>query len=198
MHRFVTILVGSLAVALAPACGSVTTAPSCSPTFTPCGGDVVGTWTSSAVCGATAQLMMACPGASTSFMPTASATYTFNADGSFSLSLTADESGTQTLPASCLSGIQSCALLEMTSTTQGLTTSTTGCTGNPSQSCTCTFTAKGTLTDTGTYTTAGTGLTMKDSSGPSSPLGYCVTGNQLELSLITTPTNTTYLILTKQ
>jgi hypothetical protein len=166
----------------------------CVASVTPCGGDITGTWTLQGFCGGTAQLMMQCPGASADFAPNVSGTYTFNADGTYSLTLTADESGPQTLPASCLPNIQTCAMLEMSSTMQGLTSSVTSCSGDVSQSCTCTFMARGTLTDNGTYTTAGTSVTMTGTSGPSKPEGFCATGNQLELTLTS---NETYLVFTK-
>jgi hypothetical protein len=78
----------------------------------------------------------------------------------------------------------------------GLTDSITSCSGDASKSCTCTVGAHGTLTDNGTYTTSRTSVTTTDSNGPGKPIGYCVTGGQLEIGLAAG--NTTYVVLTKQ
>jgi hypothetical protein len=191
MHRIVVVLLGSFVAALGA--GGCSSAPSCPATFTPCGGDISGTWTLRTGCGQSALVMALCPGASSDFSPDVGGTATFDAGGTYSLNLTSDVSGTQTLPASCLGGTQSCAMLAPSST-PGFTSDVT-CSGDPTQSCTCTGSTHSTLAATGTYTTVGSYVALTGSAGPSGSNPYCVTGNQLELEL--DASNATYLIFTK-
>jgi hypothetical protein len=188
MRALLTLLLGSLALG---GCGS--SAPACPASFTPCGGDITGTWTLRTGCGQSALVMSSCPGATSQFSSDVSGTATFNPNGTYLLSLTSDVSGMETFPASCLLGTQSCAMLAPSSTMPGSSGDVT-CTGNVGQSCTCTGEVKSTLTDTGTYGRFGSFVALNGSSGPTGSQGYCVKSNQLELSLAG---NTTYLIFTK-
>jgi hypothetical protein len=182
MHRIAIALLGAVVAALLPAgCGSSGT--SCPAAFTPCGGSLVGTWNYQTACGASSLVTMSCPGATSDIAPGASGTFTFNADGTFTELLTVSESGTATLPASCLNGPASCAALDTTSSVSGLNIAVTGCTGTVTQSCTCTFSETGTLTLTGKYTTAGNDVTMiAAGSTTGTPTPYCVSGSALELA----------------
>jgi len=196
MHRLALALLGALVAALLPAgCGS-SGGVSCPATLTPCGGNIVGTWTYETACGVSALATMSCPGATTNITPGASGTFTFNADGTFTQVLNVSEAGSATLPASCLTSAPSCAALDSTSSSSGLSIVVSGCTGNIAQSCTCSFSETGTLTVTGKYTTAGNNVTMisaGSATGTASP--YCVSGSVLELSLSTS--TSTFLLLGK-
>jgi hypothetical protein len=196
MHRLVAVLFFTFVTA-AGAAGCSSSAPSCSPTFTPCGGSLVGTWTYESACGASAVAMMQCPGASVDVAPNVSGTYTFNADGTYSTNLTIEESGTETVPASCLGGVTACAQLDATLNTGGLTIALTSCSGTASQSCTCTVSVSGTLTQTGKYATAGNDFSVTPSGGAAGmPTGYCVAGSTLEIGAGSSTAS--YAILTKQ
>ncbi len=171
-------------------------APSCPATFTPCGGDIEGTWAYDSICnGAASQ----CPGTTTSFTPSIEGTYTFNADKTYTASLSASGSGTEVLPASCFGGtITSCSELDST-TTEGGYSVTESCTGTASQSCTCAVTESGTLTQTGTYSTAGTSVTTTTDGTPAATSPYCVSGSELLLDLGSTASaSAAYIIFTKQ
>jgi hypothetical protein len=194
MHRLIAVLLGSLGVAFgASGCGS---GPSCSGTFTPCGGNLVGTWAYQITCGTAALATTQCPGASMT-SPQPSGTFTFNADGTYSLHLTTEESGTETVPASCLAGVTSCNQLDSTISTSGIDIAVTACSGDASQGCTCTVSESGTLTETGTYTTAGNGFTTTASGGAAgAPTEYCVMGATLLIGAANS--TVTYTVLTKQ
>ncbi len=197
MHRLVAILFSSLLLALvAEGCGGST--PSCGATFTPCGGSLEGTWVYQTACGTTAFQMMECPGVVVNVPPDVSGTWTFNADGTYSTDLAIEESGTETIPLSCLAGVTDCTKLNNSSNFAGLNVSLTACTGNANQTCTCTVAESGTLAESGKYATAGNNLslTVNGSTNPGTPSGYCVSGNQL---LLGDPGSTsTYVIFTKQ
>jgi hypothetical protein len=178
--------------------GGCSSAPSCTDTFTACGGDLTGTWVFDAECNAAALTAMACPGATTTVSPNISGTYTFNADKTFSTSLSIAESGMTTLPASCLAGSTSCSELDLHQTSDGTTIDET-CTGNAAQSCTCSISQTGTLTETGTYLTAGNNLTQSSGGSAGNPTPYCVNGSQLQISIsITGGISNAYLLFNKQ
>jgi len=204
MQRFIAILFLSLAAALgAGGCGSATSG-SCTSTFTPCGGSLVGTWTVEAACG-TAVLEMQCPGATATIdaSPNASGTYTFNADGTYSSSLTIDESSTATLPASCMSGVTDCAMDDEMFTADGLAVASS-CSGNAAESCTCTISYTGTVTSMGKYATAGNDFSLTPSGGTASPpTPYCVAGSTLQIAPplpigVSSSSDTYHLVLSKQ
>ena len=163
--------------------GCDTSASSCSDTFTPCGGTLVGTWSFDTGCNVSNLATMTCPSVTSTVSPAATGTYAFNGDGSYTLNLTVDETGSVVYPAACLSGISACSGLDST-TTAGALTLTTTCTGSVTSSCTCAASFTGTVMDTGTYTTAGTTFTTSSMiTGQTSPAaGYCVKGSQLQLA----------------
>jgi hypothetical protein len=181
-----------LALALAPilsACGGG--AGSCGKVGA-CGGDVVGTYTISAGCVNTAALNMqiieGCAGAKiNSYNTSITGSGSFNADMTYTLNETVTLSASETLPASCLTqdGLtltcaQVDALLQSAILQDPTVFKSAHCTG--SSSCTCTFTlAPQTMTQTGTYTTAGTTLTTLSSTGTPGSNEYCVKGNELHV-----------------
>jgi hypothetical protein len=196
MHRFVIILFFSLVAALGAA-GCSSGAPSCTPTFTPCGGNVVGTWVYQTTCGANTLTTQSCPSESLNLSPNMSGRITFNPDGTFSESVTVDETGTETIPASCLGGVSACTQLDASISLSGITVAQSSCSGNVAQSCTCTLSETGSLTQTGTYTTAGTDLSTAGSVTQSAtPLGYCANGSLLLVG--ENSANTAYAIFTRQ
>jgi hypothetical protein len=157
--------------------GTVSGGGSCSGAPTPCGGDLVGTWTYSTTCNAQQSNVAGCPGAmlSTNNSNVAGA-LTFGASGSFSMNVTEDAVETLTLPASCTAG--PCSMLDHTTNVAGLMVNQ-ACTG--SSSCSCTLTITGTATLTGTYTTNGDMIELATNGQMASPFGnYCVRGNELD------------------
>jgi hypothetical protein len=197
MYRLAAILLLSLVPALgAASCGSG--APACQPSFTPCGGNIVGTWSFATTCGMQNLTSTSCPGESFNLSPNVSATFTFNADGTFSENATVDETGTETIPLSCLGGtVTDCTKLDQSGTFSGLTFSVSNCSGTAAEGCTCTITETGTLSLTGTWTAAGTNLSLASNGGkPGTPIGYCVSGSALLIA--ENSANSAYAILTKQ
>jgi hypothetical protein len=182
MHRLAIALLGALGAALLPAgCGS--SGPSCPATFTPCGGDIVGTWTYEAACGANPQLSMACPTATSNLGTSTTGTIAFTAGGTFTETVTVHDSGTVTFPVACLTGITSCAQLDASNNASGLSIVSSGCAGTVTESCTCTIVESGTATLTGTYTTAGNDVTLTVAGNPAgTPSPYCATASQLDLA----------------
>jgi hypothetical protein len=197
MHRLFTVPLAALLVLVVDSCGGHTSGASCPASFTPCGGDITGTWTYQTACNVTAEVSKQCPGASSNVPVNANGSFTFNADGTCSETFTVDTTGTETVPASCLGGITDCTKLDTSLTSGGLTFQITGCTGTASQGCTCTVSESGMITAPGTYTTAGTNYSLKLSTDSTArvPAGYCVNGSQLQLAADST--NTAFVLLTK-
>jgi hypothetical protein len=162
---------------------------------TPCGGDVVGSYTITAGCINNAALNMqlgststSCPGLSVSVSGTnVTGSGSFNADMTYTVTETVKLSAVETIPTSCLSqsGVTlTCAQLDQAlqqEIASGSTTISSGhCSGT--SSCTCSFTIPAqTTTETGTYTTSGTTITMTPSTGTTSSDSYCVQGNELHV-----------------
>lgn len=181
MRLLSTLVLGCSLVALG-GCNGSGNAPDCSDTFTPCGGDIGGIWSFDFGCNVGTLSTMSC-GNGTGISPTsAGGTYAFNADMSYTLSLTLNETGTVTYPSSCVTGASACTALNGESGSEGITT-VTACNDDAEGDCVCSVTVTGILTDQGTYTTAGvdvtTMLTLTGTTG--TPLGYCVAGSQLRI-----------------
>jgi hypothetical protein len=193
MHRLATVLLGSFVGALgAGACGSG--GVTCSPSFIPCGGNVVGTWAVQAACGFGSVATTTCPSALLDLTVHVSGSYSFDTVPIYSRSLTIDAAGTATIPASCLGSAQSCADLDTTNTAGGLTLQTS-CSG--ATACTCSISDSGSLTEGGVYTTSGNDVSMTPLGGMTgTPVGYCVSGSQLQLGV--GGSNGAYLVLTRQ
>lgn len=144
-----------------------------------CGGDVVGTWKVSGECLLGTPANSSCPSWSASVAVQASGSFTFTADGSYSMNLDATVSEAATYPASCLSGVSDCASLA-TAFQQRSDVASASCSGTPSTSCSChigfvPLTGAG----DGTYTTSGNMLTNTNSSGKTTTRSYCVKGNTM-------------------
>jgi hypothetical protein len=157
----------------------------------PCGGDVVGTYTIATACYGNATMDMpvieGCPQATASVTSLGvSGSASFNADRTYAVSETIMGSASQTIPASCLTmdGL-TLTCMQLDQLFQQLAAEnpeiqSIRCSG--SSSCTCTFTlAPMTITESGTYTTSGTTLTLTDTAGGVSSSSYCVQGDELHL-----------------
>lgn len=155
----------------------------------PCGGNIVGTWTIANLCGAGANRMQTgvlpgCPSSSATSTTGATGTITFNADFTYTTTLTATGSATNTLPKSCLSGT-TCAEIQ-TNIMQGPSASqysSISCLDDGSN-CNCAVVLAPQMnTETGTYSLSGGTLnTMPTSAGTAGTAQYCVSGTELSIS----------------
>jgi hypothetical protein len=173
-------------VLAAPACGS--SAPDSCGRVSPCGGDVVGSWTLGRACPSaaayTAQAAESCPGSFvSSISQDVSGSITFNADLSFRLENVSNTLATSnSFPVDC-QALTTCGDLDRheANTLQSIDTT---CTGTATCDCESTVTTFG-RTATGTYSTAGSALTLI-LDGVTTTMGYCVEGNRLhQITLVT-------------
>jgi hypothetical protein len=196
MRSLVTLFFGGLLVALG-GCGSPS-APACSATFTPCGGDLAGTWSIDTVCNLS-DLETSCAGSTVHITQDWSGTYTFNSDGTISAIVKPDVTETLTLPPACFSGVTSCSALGSPSNTSNGLTSQETCTGDVSQSCTCTSSLSGTESVTGTYSTMGNDVTTAIDGAAGAATPYCVSGSQLQVQFDNSPSSSNvYILFTRQ
>ena len=145
---------------------------------TPCGGDVVGTWTFQEVmsCG-TSNPDPDCPDSTMEASNNdLSGTVTFSEDGTYSENMTTSMDFTITMPLDCLEGLTDCSLLEQNMPGDATCTSVT-------DACECSGHMDDTSTDTGTWTTDANILilTSDDPEPGEEPgeLSYCVSGNEV-------------------
>ena len=185
-----------LAALAVPACGGSSSgsgsgSASCSGD-TACGGDVVGTWKIQAACASSSTdgsgTIPNCAGASLSTSGlTVTGTFTFGADMTYSSSLVEGGSAHYTIPNSCLTEngqTVSCAELgaAFSSADTSGTFSSASCAASGSN-CVCDLGTKPqTVTETGTYTVAGSALTMTASTGDVSTSSFCSKGNELHMA----------------
>jgi hypothetical protein len=149
-----------------------------------CGGDIVGNWTVSTLCGPGAnqtQSVSGCPGGMATIHVTATGTLRFGVDGSYTTMLTPAGSAMDFLPKSCLGG-STCAMLQDALLQQG--TFSDGTCTDDGTNCNCALTLAARLTtQTGTYSVSGTTLTTTTAdAGMPSLSPYCVSGNQLSIA----------------
>jgi hypothetical protein len=210
-------------------CGGGTGTPggtlggSCPSSFTPCGGNLVGTWHLETECtGSSSSSSVSCPGISISLGY--AATYTFGPTGTFTFSSPGSMSETVRYPAECLhsdagavlacadmsSAMQSAAQHAGDAGTSTITFTGGSCSADPSGICVCneSFTYSST-SGTGTYTTSGTKVTISSLSGTgmpdagagdagtSLPNDYCVSGNTLMIQATSFSGSTTVIVMTK-
>jgi hypothetical protein len=154
---------------------------SCS-AFTPCGGDVVGTWTIKSMCvtGGGAGAIEDCPSATTTFEGIkGSGTITFNANMTTTENVAISGSMRMNIPSSCLMGAtcaQVDAGLKATLLDPDAPFSAVSCSG--SSTCSCNVTFKGTSTmEMDTYTISGNKITDGDGDAQD----YCVSGKTLNM-----------------
>jgi hypothetical protein len=196
--------IGLAAVAMAAGCGSG--GGSCGGSAA-CGGNVVGTWSIASVCFMTLPAMSGDGGTSCSNQINSSGltemgTVTFNSDLTYTSSATPVGTLSEVIPTGCL-GTVTCDqenMYAMMAVTSG-TYSSAGCTA-VAAGCSCQFQfASKPVTQTGTYTTAGSSLTIMSSTATKpQPDTYCVTGSTLTLSttsMIGTTGTSSSIVLTK-
>jgi hypothetical protein len=150
--------------------------PSCA--FTACGGDLTGTWTIDGECYAPTHSILVdilgCDNVEgTGVTITASGTWTFGSDMTYTNSVTAQTTLTFNEPYTCDISATDC------SNVQVLDYAAT-CTGTGCCSCTQVRPAE-TSTEAGTYALSGSTVNMTATGGFAVPWQYCVTGNTLTL-----------------
>ncbi len=148
------------------------------PAFTPCGGDITGTWNYTGAClsDAFAEAKQQCPGlTATNAKGTLIGTITATAT-TLTRNVTVNAEASLTFPSSCLTDFGGdCSLLQagINAKYKGKTTCTAGASG----SCTCDF--NGDISPSSqpdTYTVSGTQITT----GSGDTYDFCVMGDQLE------------------
>jgi hypothetical protein len=151
-------------------------AANCNAVTQACGGDIVGTWKVTQTClSASKDLTSVCAGASATFDYTFNGTVTYNADKTYSSSITGSAVVHEHYPAGCMPFGYTCTQLDQTAMDAGTGSCSTDATGT----CNCDGVATATpSTVTGTYTASGGTLTtMHD--GTTSLASYCVQGAYL-------------------
>jgi hypothetical protein len=152
--------------------------------FTPCGGDITGTWTIAHVCGygpGQTQPIMNCPGGTATLDVTVTGTLSFGTDGSYTTMLTMSGTALETLPKGCLGGV-ACDMLQ-DALRQSATIAAATCVDDGAN-CQCNLTFAPTPnTATGLYTVSGGSLTTTPSNGGMPGMSrFCVAGNQLSIA----------------
>jgi hypothetical protein len=174
------LLAGALVMALGGCGGDDNKGGGTCGAFTPCGGNVVGTWDVKDICVQGKVAIDGCPTATTNFDDIhGTGSMTFNPDMTGTGTITLSGSMKVTVPRSCAAGV-SCSVVELgvraqlLSDPNGLFTGVT-CTGD--DPCTCALALKNTpMTDSGPYSTAGTVLTQGTDQSD-----YCVAGNEMKV-----------------
>jgi hypothetical protein len=155
-----------------------------------CGGDITGDWKITQVCpdkpAVPDAIKQLCAEATFAYGDVnVTGTVSYKTDKSFMQTSTATGTGIVTLGKSCLSsGGQSltCAQLEPAFSS----VSPTKCASTSDGGCACTSTLSATQSDTGTFTTSGTSLTVTSSKGGTRTTPYCVNGGALHLQVSVT------------
>ncbi len=156
--------------------------------FTPCGGDLTGTWKFSAGCADLATTTDptggACPSATTALSIDFTGTITFSGGTNYTVAASQTSTVTMTVPKSCLPGGATCAQLLQGSTDDG-----TACVNVKTQ-------GPSDKTESGTYTTSGTSFSTTKADGDAgtggSTLQYCVTGSTLSVKDVTADATVIY------
>jgi hypothetical protein len=183
-----TLLVVGIAMVVGAQAGCGSDGSASCANVQPCGGSVAGTWRIVNTCidqsALNMSVQMFCPQANVSETAQESGTITFNADMTYTETVSGNATLVENIPASCFPATATCAGLnnpgQQPPPQQGTTTSVS-CTGTAV--CTCRITAAITnVTMTGTYATSGTMLTVTPAGSTAQSDGYCVQGNTLHVT----------------
>jgi len=150
--------------------------------FTPCGGDLVGSWNVVARCGS-ASLPALCPGASSAQLNVHSSTgtYVFDAQGALIAKGSTVATVTAELPVGCLGSADCPQLQAILSSQTGATSAACSATTAAECSCVLDFASQG--KQQSTYFAKGTKVTITDVlTGTSQSASYCVQANTLRLN----------------
>jgi hypothetical protein len=155
--------------------------PDCSQPFSACGGNVVGTWHLQGICNSAA--IYGCDVQTSS--PTA--TFTFNSDGTF-VTAANSTNATLTYPASCFA--PGATLANATCAQLGTSLMSAGvgsCSGAVGSDCVCSIMTSTSAMYSGTYTISGSQIMIAGTAGDlgatTAGFDYCVSGDQLRISI---------------
>jgi hypothetical protein len=180
--------------------------PATCSTFSACGGDLVGTWNIVATCGPgtihtfDATTIPNCTGVKVRTTTAASGTMTFDANSSYVGMFTNSNTEEVVLPKTC-AGSQSCDAYYLSLLNPANPPPLSGSCTDDGTNCSCThlLSPQHNAVD-GTYTVAGTTLTLTLVGGQPFPTQYCAETNELTISTIVGSDASTALVytLTKQ
>lgn len=182
-HRGRALVLTLLMSASFLSCGDDDDAGSCA-AFTPCGGDVVGTWSIQNMCltGGAADLIEGCPAATLSLDGIkGSGTITFNPNMTTTENITISGAMTLTVPTSCFMGA-TCAQIDAGFRTALLNDpetpfSAVSCSGSGPCSCRMTFKDTPATTEMDTYMISGNKIIDGDGEAQE----YCVSGKTMNV-----------------
>jgi hypothetical protein len=146
--------------------------PSCLPSFTACGGSVVGTWELQSDCGGPSLTDKCQSPITVAYTPGYS--FTFNADDTYSVT-SANYTATWARPASCYAGPSGASDCAAQATCSNSIDESCGCSLSIDGSCACSVTVNGARTIDGSYTISGTNLALNGGGSNA----YCVQGNTM-------------------
>lgn len=147
--------------------------PTCSDTFSACGGDPVGVWSYNRACATFSD--PDCPGATGSILADrTTGTISFNADNSYVTAFNTDLDIQSTIPKSCLGGVDC----------QAAGAFIGGSCTESGDNCVCALTSTDSDTDSGTWAVSGNTLTLTDNSSADTVFEFCVSGNVMQANNI--------------
>ena len=154
-----------------------------------CGGDIVGVWEFAATCTLDGPRPEGfCSEQTVVSQTSVTGTYTFRADGTATFDGTFSGTVNDVLPAACLvDPLTTCTALDADVKQRvaepGSTYKSAACTAASSGGCACVWSFETTVTNSATYTTMGSTLTVTNtSSGATGTSSYCVQGSSLVIS----------------
>jgi len=166
----------------------------------PCGGDVQGTWDITAGCvdqaTSAASFAMAAMGSDcptetlVSISEDVSGMFVLNADSTYAVSVVFDGTLNVNVPAACHTGL-SCAAFAASVQAQiaaGLVPGLTAVSCSGSVDCSCRESLSVPESESGTWVSSGTTLSLRAADGTTSDLGYCVQGNTVHFMELSTGT----------
>jgi len=154
-----------------------------------CGGDIIGVWEFAATCNLDGPRPEGfCSQQTVVSQVSVTGTHTFRADGTATFDGTFSGTVNDVLPAACLvDPLPTCTALDadlkQRVAAPGSAYKSAACTAASSGGCACVWSVETTATSSATYTTAGSTLTLTNtSSGTTGTSSYCVQGSTLVIS----------------
>jgi len=154
--------------------------------FTPCGGELTGTWNFERACASSSELQhiadasKICPAGTASATESLSGTATFDAQGVLKLDTTTAATLTLGVPTSCLKTGQDCAAIQASIAAQ--TGVTQASCSQVATGCSCTYSISVASKQEQTYVKNGTSIAVTDpTDGTVTNTDFCVQGTSLDL-----------------
>ena len=192
-----------LAIVAAAGCGDGSDSHGCGGAA--CGGNLVGRWTITQSCSSQPVTVMAdfCPEAKVTMAAGGQAgTAVFNRDMTFSFAVISTSRATWLVPPKCVQpsvGLTCDRFADLFSISLGAVTNSALCASTADGGCDCTFIFDGTVDFAGTYTTAGSTVTLKPTGAAGSAASsYCVSEPKLTISSMPMLGTTSVMVLTRQ